>query len=254
MGTQDTPDRHITTFSRLAIGGGIGAGSGPDLPEMIAYSLARFCTQNPEELEGTLRSMLEELMSLRSEKENAQKDSVTDSLTGAHNRRFFEKFMQDIDNSSVISKRRASGRHFLMLVDLDHFKTLNDTYGHAAGDLALQCLSGTLQGLVRKTDIVCRIGGDEFAIVLKDATEKGAHAKIAQIEKALGHMSFDYEGTPVLFAASIGHTEINPSAIRTMEDILKEADRNLYKDKELKRSAAASQGTPQEGRRPEPAL
>lgn len=254
MGIQDRPDNYITTFSHLAIGGGIDAKSGSDLPEMIAYSLAKFCRQNPEELEATLHRMLEELMRLREQKKTALEDSVTDSLTGAHNRRFFEKFMQEIGNSSVTSKREPSGRHFLLLIDLDQFKPLNDTYGHAAGDLALQCLSGTLMGMVRKSDIVCRIGGDEFAIVLKDATEKGAHQKIAQIAHELKHMEFEYEGATVSFSGSVGHTEINPSAIRTMEDILREADRNLYKDKERNRSMPASQDMPQEARRPEPAL
>ncbi len=253
MGIQDRPDSYITTFSNLAIGGGIDAKSGPDLPELIAYSLARFCTQNPEELEVTLHRMLDELMSLREQKKTALEDSVTDSLTGAHNRRFFEKFMQDIGNSSVTSKREPSGRHFLLLIDLDQFKPLNDKYGHAAGDLALQCLSGTLRAMVRKSDIVCRIGGDEFAIVLKDATEKGAHRKIAQIANTLRHMEFEYEGAPISFAGSVGHTEINPSAIRTMEDILREADRNLYKDKERKSSMSPSQESPLEARRPEPA-
>ncbi len=231
MGKDDKPPACVTTFSSLVTGGGIDANSGPDLPVHIARSLAEFCTKKPQEREAMLREMIEELTALRALKETAEEDSITDALTGVCNRRFFEKSMRDLDNSSPIAKRTPTGRHFLLLIDLDHFKPLNDQYGHAAGDLALRHMSGMLKKLVRKTDILCRIGGDEFSIVLKDATERGAFRKIAQIEKALKNMSFEFEGKHISFRGSVGHTEINPSAIRTMEEILKDADKNLYQSK-----------------------
>lgn len=231
MGKEDKPATYVTTFSSLVTGGGIDANSGPDLPVHIARSLAAFCERKPEEREQMLRGMIEELTALRAQKETAEENSITDALTGVCNRRFFEMSISQLGNSSAIAKRTPTGRHFLLLIDLDHFKPLNDEHGHAAGDLALQHLSGTLKKLVRKTDILCRIGGDEFAVVLKDATEKGALRKIAQIEKALKDMSFEFEERKISFQGSVGHTEINPSAIRTMEEILKDADRNLYQNK-----------------------
>lgn len=249
MGKDDKSFTRVTTFSSLVTGGGIDANSGPDLPVHIARSLARFCEADPQAREAMLQEMIEELTALRAQKETAEEDSITDALTGVCNRRFFEKSMRDLDNTSPIAKRTPTGRHFLLLIDLDHFKPLNDQHGHAAGDLALQHMSGKLAKLVRKTDILCRIGGDEFAIVLKDATEKGAQRKIAQIVKALQDMSFEFEGKQIAFQGSVGHTEINPSAIRTMEEILKDADRNLYQNKSRNRTSDR-----QAERQPEPAL
>ena len=248
---KDIQPLHLTTFVELAIEGRLNPDSGPNLAILIARSLAAYCAQKPEERISVLHEMLGALGALRTQKNIAVEESVTDKLTGLRNRRFFQKSLDDLYNASAIAKRTPSGRHFLLMIDLDHFKPLNDTYGHAAGDLALQNLSETLTKLVRKTDIVCRIGGDEFAIVLKDATEHGAHTKIAHIARALREMFFDYQDRRIFFQGTVGYAEINPSAIRTMEEILHDADKNLYENKETRRSISTSQDSLTE-RRPEP--
>lgn len=248
MGNEDTPQ--IKTFYDPAV---LGAVSGnPDLTKQIAENLARYCADHPQEGADILHTILDELASLQEQLKVAEQIALTDGLTGLYNMRYFEKAMMELDNTSVLSKRTPSGRHYLLLIDLDGFKPLNDTYGHPAGNAALQHMSNTLKDLVRKTDTVCRIGGDEFAIVLKDATEEGAHKKIAEIARSLKNMSYVYEGTQISFSGSVGHTEINPSAIRTMEDILNEADRRLYQNKETGRSIVSSQDKPSKGHRPEP--
>ena len=102
-----------------------------------------------------------------------------------------------------LEKRKPTGQHFLMMVDLDHFKEVNDTYGHDAGDAVLCHVVDTLTEMTRKTDAVCRIGGDEFVVILRDANLKGAKQKIIEIIDALESLPFVWEGKDIQIGASV---------------------------------------------------
>jgi diguanylate cyclase (GGDEF)-like protein len=95
--------------------------------------------------------------------------AVRDPLTGLYNRRFFDAAL-----SQHIETARRYGRELsLVLFDLDHFKKVNDTCGHEAGDAVLKTFAGLLQETARKADIVCRIGGDEFSVILPETEFSG---------------------------------------------------------------------------------
>lgn len=240
MGNNDKT-LQVTTFTDLVTSGKLSGDA--VLLKKFADDIAKYCAEHPQESSEVIHSMLQELRSLRTENSQVKTEAYTDSLTGLSNRRFFQNVMGELDHTALMAKRVPTGRHYLALVDMDYFKSINDTYGHHAGDLALKHLSRTLKDLVRTTDIVCRIGGDEFAIILKDGTEEGIEKKIAEIANVLSNMSFELDSRQMPLQASVGFTEINPSAIRSMEKIMAEADSNLYASKKHRKPIPDLQDT-----------
>lgn len=127
-----------------------------------------------------------------------------DDLTGLPNRASFERQLNDAAASSKNSDRR----HCLLYIDLDRFKPVNDTAGHAAGDALLKQVAATIRGCCRSHDLAARIGGDEFAVLLQDCPE--AHGKIVadKIVSAIGALAFQWGGRNFRIGASIGVTTI----------------------------------------------
>lgn len=163
---------------------------------------------------------------LQGAKVHAEEQAFTDALTGLANRRALEKHLARL-------LRRSKGNGFaLMQIDLDFFKAVNDTHGHAAGDFVLQETSRLLLNQMRATDMVSRIGGDEFVIVL---SEYGDAATLADV----GERIIEAVAEPIQFGeiecrigASIGATIVEKGSDRTPEQILSDADRALYVSKE----------------------
>jgi len=153
-------------------------------------------------------------------------------LTGAYNSRFFKQTIEELAQNNAMN-RKPSGRHFLIMLDLDGFKKINDTYGHETGDLTLIHVVQKLNEMTRKTDSVCRIGGDEFLIILKDATEEGAKSKIMSIVNTFNQMSFDTNDKNIPVRASIGWSELKPDEF--VNDVVCRIDKLMYDDKEKKK-------------------
>ena len=163
---------------------------------------------------------------LQGAKVHAEEQAYTDALTGLANRRALEAHLARL-------LRRTKGNGFaLMQIDLDFFKAVNDTHGHAAGDFVLQETSRTLLNQMRATDMVTRIGGDEFVIVLSEYGDAAALAHVGQriIERVREPINF--EGIECKIGASIGATIVAQGSGRTPEEILSDADRALYVSKE----------------------
>ena len=156
-------------------------------------------------------------------------EATHDSLTGLYNRGAYEMFMQTMDTSHIA----------LMLVDVDRFKTVNDTYGHDVGDRVLKRVARTLKNSFRSVDIVCRIGGDEFAVILtrvNSSMSRTIRDKIEQINEILQKE----EGSLPLTSLSVGVAfadRKNPKG-----DIFKDADTALYIMKEAGRCGCAVYG------------
>ncbi len=147
--------------------------------------------------------------------------ATIDPLTGLQNRRSFDKTLERERQRCV-----RSGKGFcLLMMDIDRFKEINDRFGHAAGDETLRSLAGFLRSVVRKVDIVCRIGGDEFAVILPDTERKGAEEVVARIRSLVE----SDKGKEVLpFGISIG---ISENGGQSCLDPIGEADEEMYRDK-----------------------
>jgi len=154
--------------------------------------------------------------------------SVTDALTGLHNRRFFtERFEQEV----VRMQQLGSGLS-LMLIDVDHFKRINDSYGHLAGDECLQQVAVRLKAqLKRPSDVLCRYGGEEFAVLLPDTPLPGALAFAHAIRDAIAATPLHCEGSDVNVSISVGLLVATAEEMPAAERLLHRADLALYQAK-----------------------
>lgn len=152
--------------------------------------------------------------------------AITDQLTGLYNRRGF-------DEETKRTLKRAKRHHHpisIAMTDLDHFKTVNDKHGHLKGDDALKLFANLLLRFQKQHDVVARIGGEEFALMIYDADFSKAKALCESIRKALQEERLTTAAEPVQITASFGISEIKfPD--QTVESVFKEADQALYKAK-----------------------
>jgi len=169
---------------------------------------------------------------LRAELEESFDLSTKDGLTGVFNRRYF-----DIHIKQMTEKARTSGQKLcLMMLDMDHFKDVNDTYGHPAGDAVLKTLTNTLKSSFRITDLIARYGGEEFMVLLGNMNiEQGSVTaeKIRSTIEAIDFIIPDYS-QPLKKTTSIGIVEFNP--IESAQDFINRVDKALYEAKETGRN------------------
>lgn len=150
--------------------------------------------------------------------------SVTDQLTGLGNRRQLDQTL-----ANAINGARRHGRAFcVVMVDLDHFKAVNDAFGHAIGDALLQSLGAVLENGVRNTDTVCRFGGEEFAIVMPDIEIDSACACSERIRAHVERISANADAPRVTATFGVAQWEQGDTA----ESLLQRADKYLYQGKE----------------------
>jgi diguanylate cyclase (GGDEF)-like protein len=147
---------------------------------------------------------------------NLHEMSVRDPLTGCYNRRFLDD----------VARRSAQGRWGCVVIDLDHFKQVNDTHGHQRGDEVLVAMAHFLSRHVRPGDAVIRLGGDEFMMLLADAAD-------GEVEGVVSRIEHDRADAPIAFTlgwSTFGH-EV------TLDQGMAEADRQLYRKREARGKA-----------------
>jgi diguanylate cyclase (GGDEF)-like protein len=168
----------------------------------------------------------------RARREEAQTVALRDPLTGTANRRAFDATLADL-----VDRARETGQTFaLALIDVDHFKQFNDTYGHAAGDDALREIVRIVRGEARASDLVARLGGDEFAVLVPQVGAEPFVDLVAHLRRALR------AGTCV--SGSVGGASWRPG-MGSARELVEAADRDLYEAKRhrpLPRSASAHVG------------
>lgn len=164
-------------------------------------------------------------------KKELERQALTDMLTGVSNRRFF---MQSLERE-FSRARRYSTSLAVMILDIDHFKHINDSHGHHAGDLVLTRVASHLQGMMRQHDILSRIGGEEFAIILPETDAEGACVlanRLCESVRELAMLSEEGERLPI--TVSIGVSALQPSTADS-QTMLKLADKALYLSKDAGR-------------------
>lgn len=195
-------------------------------------------TQTDTDVQDLLKSaytMLE-----RAEKDLAKKNArihdleamlTTDELTGLTNRRgFYKHFVRELDRTN----RGENEGGLLIMIDLDFFKEINDTFGHLAGDEALKLVGQFLQQFMRSYDVAARLGGDEFIVLMPNTNTAKALQRAQLLEKELNALSFDFNGTMINIHGSLGLREYAQGD--TVDTIINEADQDMYKQKETRKT------------------
>ena len=175
---------------------------------------------------------LDEVQALRDRVEELSELVSTDALTGLFNFRHFKTVLQaEMDRS-----KRSGIPTSLVMVDLDHFKAVNDTYGHEVGNVALQHLSEILKGEVRTTDIVCRYGGEEFAIVFPE-THLNLAVKVAdRIREQIQKSPVRIDDSEINLTASMGASVYMKTSVLDIDDFIDSVDKYLYEAKQSGRN------------------
>ncbi len=161
--------------------------------------------------------------------EQVQTMAMTDPLTGSYNRRyFFELAERDFEYA-----RRYSRPLALIMMDVDHFKLVNDTFGHLAGDLALRQVAEVCQARLRKTDLFARYGGEEFIVLLPETTKEAASSLAETLRDQVAEIEMETRRGSLRVTVSIGVSELTDGKDEemTVEQLIEEADRALYRAK-----------------------
>ncbi|MEO7252140.1 MAG: diguanylate cyclase [Arenimonas sp.] len=179
------------------------------------------------------QALKQQLVEIRVLRDQLQEQATRDPLTGLHNRRFLDV----IEARELALCKRENKPLTLIMVDVDHFKEVNDTYGHPAGDEVLQGLANLLLEKVRATDVVCRYGGEEFLLLLPNMPPEIALLRANEWRLAFAQRSFDLGDTAVQVTVSMGIAS-SPQHGETFSELIRFADQALYRAKAEGRNRA----------------
>ncbi len=175
-----------------------------------------------EDLEAEFMSTISQMM-------------VTDGLTQAHNKRHL---LEQLDNE--LNRSARHGRPLgLIMFDIDHFKKVNDTYGHLAGDHVLREVAGIVRGRIRRGEVFGRYGGEEFALLLPETNAQGAVTLAQELRTLVAEHAFVFDNQNIPVTISLGVAHWNPG-IRTAEEFIRVADAKLYQAKRDGRNRVAA--------------
>lgn len=155
-----------------------------------------------------------------------QKEAKTDFLTGMHNRRYLNERLKEI----IYTAQRHLTPVAIVLLDIDHFKKINDTYGHEAGDEVLKVVSDLIKSTLRTSDISARYGGEEFCLLLPFTELDGAEFLANRMKELIESAEVNYKGEVIRITASFGIAEV--AIDKTPDEAIKKADDALYCSKE----------------------
>jgi len=167
--------------------------------------------------------------------ERLQRLSIYDSLTGAYNRRYFMTRYDDEFSRAAKYKLSLS----LLIIDLDHFKQINDTYGHLSGDMVLKKVSSMIRESIREVDFSCRFGGEEFAVVLSETDKAGVLMVAERIRVRISSENIIVFEDAIKVTASIGVACYPDNTIQS-DMLIELADKMLYQAKKSGRNIVAS--------------
>ncbi len=161
--------------------------------------------------------------------------NLMDALTRVYNRRYLDQRLKE----EILRYNRYQRPLSLIMLDLDHFKGVNDTFGHSCGDMILEKVSAMVTILIRGSDLIARYGGEEFCCVLPDTDLDGALLVAERIRANVEAMHLNCDERPIKVTVSLGIAEASP-ATNKPADLLKAADKAMYKAKRAGRNRVAS--------------
>ncbi len=172
---------------------------------------------------ATLGGFSTRITQLEHQLADSERQATSDPLTGLANRGMFDRTLKELAG-------KAGSRFVLGLVDVDDFKSVNDTHGHLAGDEVLNLVATCLRSAFRNEDVVARHGGDEFAVLIKDMTLFQAETRMCgALDSMTANRPYSEAGAPIAFTLSVGLAEFSPGD--TTRSILQRADEGLYEAK-----------------------
>ncbi len=187
------------------------------------------------------------LDALRAAKQDLARLALTDGLTGLHNRGYFDACLE-----SEIARSRRSGQPFsLLLIDLDHFKSVNDSYGHPVGDQVLQAVAAALKESSRDSDLVCRYGGEEFAVILPGTPVAMSYRVAERIRRRVAELTPGPAASGLSVSVSIGVSGCEGRRDLGSRQLIEEADCALYASKRNGRNRTEIFRPPKVKARPE---
>lgn len=173
--------------------------------------------------------LLERSQDLTRLNDEFKKLSITDSLTGLYNRRHFEEILKD----EIEITKRHGDTFSLLVIDIDHFKAVNDNYGHMHGDNVIKMISGVMKRRLRETDVLCRIGGEEFVAICRRADKDAAIDLSENLRKVVEKEVTSTGKDKIKVTISIGVATVTKDNISThAENVFKYADIALYNSKD----------------------
>lgn len=186
------------------------------------------------EIEGVeFIKLTEKVRFLKEENERLSKLAEIDALTGLFNRRYFEAHLQKAMNE----KKRyppPAYMNVVVMIDLDKFKPINDTYGHNAGDEALKRVARSLTNQSRYEDIIARLGGDEFIILAAVQNETNANIFLKRLQDRFTNLYLEHGDAKIKLEASFGMITVDPTL--SMEEVIHQADMKMFEAKQARRS------------------
>jgi diguanylate cyclase (GGDEF)-like protein len=185
---------------------------------------------DPVRLAAEVARLEAELSAMRARIAELETHAERDPLTGIFNRRGFERELR----RAAAHVRRYGGSAALVYLDLDGFKPVNDRHGHAAGDAVLKVVAGALLGAVRASDMVARIGGDEFAVLLWNLTGEAARNKADAIERTIAETTVPWGGQALAVGATAGIAVLLGDS--DVIELLARADAAMYARKAQRRA------------------
>jgi len=179
------------------------------------------------------RQLVQQSEELQRINQEFRKMSVTDSLTGLHNRRHFEELMKTELEMSL----RHGDVNSVLVIDIDHFKKINDRYGHPGGDAVLKKIAEKLKSNLRKTDILCRVGGEEFVALCKRADKTAALAIGEKMRRDIESKITRYGDENIKVTISVGIATTNELNVNQgAEELYRQADAAVYQSKDRGRN------------------
>ncbi len=155
-----------------------------------------------------------------------------DELTSLYNRKYFN----DVLSREFSSCRRSNEPLSLMMFDIDHFKKINDTYGHLGGDAVLRNIGQILHKNLRLENVACRYGGEEFAVILRGVKGTSAAQIAERVRKSVESETFSFKDQAIKVTISVGIATLEGTNFDTSEDLIHRADEHLYEAKETGRN------------------